>query len=368
MNPLFSVIVNAYNIGEFIDEALNSLQSQSFTNFEIVLVDDGSTDDTSAKLEEFACRHQRVLLLNKGHHGLLLARRLGLAHARGSYILFLDGDDWLHPRALERCALVIEQTNADIVAYRYSRDESLSQAEGPFGVSPGLYFSKNYQEARRLLCQGRMVSIWGKAIRRSCIDIDADYSSYMGLTQAEDFFQVLPIFDAACSFVLIPDVLHFYRRNQNSVTSHFRFGMIRDIETVGRRLRTYAALWGDACRESSLVGEASLYLYVLEIAFSGEDRHQALKAFSLMRSTMMRNGALERMRGVPLPLKCRPIRFYLLHDCPRALGLLYGFLRCFKQQLSWISQHMRVLFPSIIDGDVSSERPNGQRSGARSAD
>ena len=89
MNPLFSVIVNAYNIGEFIDEALNSLQSQSFTNFEIVLVDDGSTDDTSAKLEEFARRHPRALLLNKGHHGLLLARRLALP-MRGVRIFFFS--------------------------------------------------------------------------------------------------------------------------------------------------------------------------------------------------------------------------------------------------------------------------------------
>lgn len=340
--PLFSVIINAYNVEKFIDDTLMSLWSQNFGDFETILVDDGSTDSTSVKLKKFAALHPRTTLLNEGHHGLLLARRLGLSHAHGSYILFLDGDDCLHPEALKRCASIIMDSDADIVAFRFSRNRDFLQADGPRGLAPGVYTGKKYLEIKQLVSKGCFVNIWGKAFRRSCVDISADYTAYEGLSQAEDVFQLLPIIDTAKSLILISDILYFYRPNPHSLTSRFRPDMLNDIERVSARLRKYTASWGETFRKSGLAGEASLYLYILDIAFLSGTRRQAQTDFRLLRSAMIQNGALDRMQDASLSLRLRLVRFFLVHSFPRALSMFFDTLRLFKQQLSWIRGGLRI--------------------------
>ena len=94
--PKVSVIVPAYNVSKYIPEALASLEKQTFSDFEVLVVDDGSTDDTAAVVQKFCQRDTRFNLLQKPNGGLSSARNYGIRHARGEYIALLDGDDIYH--------------------------------------------------------------------------------------------------------------------------------------------------------------------------------------------------------------------------------------------------------------------------------
>lgn len=98
--PTVTVVIPAYNVRAYIREALASLEQQSFQNFEVVIVNDGSTDDTTEVVQPFCDRDQRFRLVNKPNGGLSSARNFGIRHARAAYIALLDGDDAYLPDKL----------------------------------------------------------------------------------------------------------------------------------------------------------------------------------------------------------------------------------------------------------------------------
>lgn len=110
-----SVIIPVYNVYEWMDECMESLCNQTFHNFEMILINDGSTDGSGAKCEKWALRDSRVRYISKENEGLALTRNLGIKEAKGKYIVFVDSDDWVDPRFLEILYSKIEETGADLV-------------------------------------------------------------------------------------------------------------------------------------------------------------------------------------------------------------------------------------------------------------
>lgn len=249
------------------------------------------------------------------------------------------------------------KTGVDIVMFKFSREPDFSSVEGPFALPVGIYCGKAFREVRRRVCRNEITSIWNKAYRRSCIDIDVDYRSYAGLTQAEDLFQILPIFGAASSLSFIPDTLYYYRRNPHSLTSRFSPNMLQDLPRVAERLRAYATAWGDECRHAALQGESMLYLYLLEACFQGAAYPDARRAFLLIRDTMVRFGVLARLRKATFPFRIRPVRFCVLHEVPHALGWYYRLIHFFKAPLSWLNRRARLLAPALVDGGAPLGEP-----------
>ena len=98
-DPRFSVVVPAYNVERYIEECLDSISAQGRDDVEVVVVDDGSTDSTSAILERWAREQAFINLIRQSNKGLLAARRAGIAVTRGGYVLCVDGDDGLLPGA-----------------------------------------------------------------------------------------------------------------------------------------------------------------------------------------------------------------------------------------------------------------------------
>ncbi|MBW4641438.1 MAG: glycosyltransferase family 2 protein [Goleter apudmare HA4340-LM2] len=119
--PKVSVVVPAYNVSNYIQEALTSLKLQTFKDFEVLVVDDGSTDDTAAVVQKFCQGDSRFQLLQKPNGGLSSARNYGTSHARGEYIALLDGDDVYHPDKLANHVTRLDK-EADVgVVYSASR-------------------------------------------------------------------------------------------------------------------------------------------------------------------------------------------------------------------------------------------------------
>ena len=125
MQPLMSIVIPCYNVGQLITETLKSLESQTDKRFEVVFVNDGSTDDTLSKLTEFeSFASIPVKIVNKANGGVSAARNDGIKNAKGKYIAFLDSDDIINKDFVRLLLFAIEKDNADIVYCRLSRNLS----------------------------------------------------------------------------------------------------------------------------------------------------------------------------------------------------------------------------------------------------
>lgn len=116
---LISVIVAVYNIEKYIAKCIASIQNQTFSNLQIILVDDGSTDSSGKICDDFAKEDKRIQVIHRKNGGLSAARNTGLDVAKGDYIAFVDGDDWIEPTMYEVMAEQATLKHADLVACRY---------------------------------------------------------------------------------------------------------------------------------------------------------------------------------------------------------------------------------------------------------
>lgn len=117
--PLISIIMPVYNAGVLLHTAVESVLRQSFADFELLLVDDGSTDGSAALAHELAKKDGRIRVLEQPNAGICAARNLGLQHCRGQWFTFCDDDDTMLPHALETLLVLAKSTGADVVRGGY---------------------------------------------------------------------------------------------------------------------------------------------------------------------------------------------------------------------------------------------------------
>ena len=165
ISPLVSVIVAAYNESTCILGCLKSISDQTINNFEIIVVDDGSNDNTVAICEEYAKREPKLRLLEKRNGGVSSARNAGLEAARGKYVYFADADDFLLKDCLELLVSGARNQSADIVVGEYFISE---------GGHKSLVSQVPFNDSRELLgtlLSGRNHSgLWNKLFRRYLFD------------------------------------------------------------------------------------------------------------------------------------------------------------------------------------------------------
>ena len=111
--PEISVILPVYNMADYIDECMQSIQAQTFSDLEILMINDGSTDDSAQKCLAWAARDGRIRYYSQSNRGVAAARNLGVRLARGRYLAFVDPDDWLDPTYFEKLRRPLEETQAD---------------------------------------------------------------------------------------------------------------------------------------------------------------------------------------------------------------------------------------------------------------
>lgn len=118
---MFSIIIPCYNLDKYIAKTIESVLMQSYNKFELILVNDGSNDDTLSILNSYKKKDERIIVIDKNNGGVSSARNLGLKHANGEYIYFLDGDDYIELDLLER-ALDVFRSFPDVDMYSFAYD------------------------------------------------------------------------------------------------------------------------------------------------------------------------------------------------------------------------------------------------------
>ena len=284
----YSIIVPVYNGEKYISECLESVAKQTCDDYELIVVDDGSTDNSGAIVDAFAAEHKNVCVLHDTNQGLLLARRKGLSQCQGEYVVFLDSDDVLRVDALEIISRCLNETGADLVSFRFSRCADFLTKDDLNFLPEGLYDGKNYRLVEMAVCAGLSNNLWGKAIRLDCIDVNVAYEEHKRLMLAEDLLQLLPIVDSADSFARIEDVLYYYRPNESSSTASFRHSYIDDTEHVAIRLLDYGERWKMADEVTS--GVLRLYASLSKMladSVSSLGKERARSELAQIRATLL---------------------------------------------------------------------------------
>ncbi|MBQ5979808.1 MAG: glycosyltransferase family 2 protein [Bacteroidales bacterium] len=159
---LISIIVPVYNSGEYLKRCLESCLSQSFTDFELIVVDDGSTDNSYEIASDIAERDSRLHLYHQDNSGASVARNKGLDVATGDYVMFVDSDDWIEPEMLSEMFKIIDRhRNIQVVQTAVPGDFRKQEREGVY----------SRKEAVKALLEG---SWWGsvcKLVRRDAVDV-----------------------------------------------------------------------------------------------------------------------------------------------------------------------------------------------------
>lgn len=135
MDELISIVVPVYNVEPYLRQCLESISIQNYKNLEIILVDDGSTDRSRDICEEYAGKDKRFYVIHQGNAGVCAARWAGIQKASGTYIGFVDSDDWIAPETYKELHDIANITQADIVMCGiYIYDDALKTCHG--GVPP----------------------------------------------------------------------------------------------------------------------------------------------------------------------------------------------------------------------------------------
>ena len=206
-----SVIIPVYNIERYISKCIDSIFCQSYDNFEIILVDDGSTDSSYGIIEKYK-DDSRVIVVHKQNGGLSSARNEGLKYVTGDYIVFIDGDDWIEKSLFSQVIEVIKKhKNVDIVTFSYFNWYSDDYKE---------YCGYNVEQNRVL--KGRdffeistfQIQAWNKIYRTQFL-LSSGILFLEGRFHEDISFTIPVIFEAA-KIVNINNPLYFYRQNRET--------------------------------------------------------------------------------------------------------------------------------------------------------
>lgn len=143
MKPMFSIIVPIYKVEQYLSKCIDSVLKQTYDNFELILVDDGSPDNCPKICDKYAKKDKRVKVIHKKNGGLVSARNAGLNKAKGEYIFNLDGDDWLKNNSLEKLfEKAIKRYNPDVIVSNMTKVYSDKEEEISTLVKEGFYDKK----------------------------------------------------------------------------------------------------------------------------------------------------------------------------------------------------------------------------------
>ena len=203
---LISIIVPIYNIGNNLRECLDSILAQTFTNWEAILVNDGSTDSTIEVIDEYAKKDSRFIAIHKQNQGTLLARKTGLENSKGEFIANIDHDDKYHPRFLEKMYAKITETNADFV---YCKCQVTDEKHILFAFDCNLTPDASENVAIMLSRQGLNYVSWDKLIKRK-IYAKVRFPN-VNLIIGEDPVQILQVAYHSRSVAFVPEILYYHK-------------------------------------------------------------------------------------------------------------------------------------------------------------
>ncbi len=238
-NPFLSVIIPVYNAESYLARCLDSLLAQTFTDFEAILVDDGSTDGSAALCDGYAEKDHRFHCIHKENGGHTSARQTGLRQAVGTYVAFVDSDDWIAPAMYRTMCGAAKGTGADMVCCNYTavtpKGDILCRASFPEGlyekaqleeqVYPRMLYSGTY------FTYGAAPNLWNKLFRRELLTKNL-YPVPLSVKLGEDALVSYICLLESSRVYFCGDFFYYYQSTASSLTHNMDENRLRENRTL----------------------------------------------------------------------------------------------------------------------------------------
>ncbi len=227
----FSIIIPVHNVERYLEQCVRSVLGQTFGDFEVILVDDGSTDSSGKLCDTFASRDARVHVIHQPNAGLSAARNTGINHASGDYILFMDGDDfWLDESFLERISSILRQHPVDVVefdAIKFIDGEQPVVHEDDHKGRPSMEVCLAMQKDREalfchLIQHNAIVGSACNKIVNKRLFLNGALRFREGVT-AEDIDWTARLMSSACTWLCHNAYIYAYRQRSGSISHSFSY-------------------------------------------------------------------------------------------------------------------------------------------------
>lgn len=241
MNPKVSIIVPVFNVEKYLNRSIQSLQTQTLQDIEIILVNDGSRDNSLSKCKEFEKNDSRIKIIDKTNGGVSSARNAGLMEAKGEYIGFIDPDDWVEPDMFEKMYFQIKDAGAELGICNYIEENNGKSNKVLLDINQSLL--KGQEVANRLIknmigsssldsnAQFIMASVWRLLIKRDFLK-QYNIKFEHGIPLMEDLiFSVQALMNCE-KVAIINGTFYHYMINPNSAVSSYRKDMIEVHQKV----------------------------------------------------------------------------------------------------------------------------------------
>ncbi|MCP9358230.1 glycosyltransferase family 2 protein [Liquorilactobacillus satsumensis] len=229
MKEVVSIIVPVYNVGTYLRKCLSSIQKQTYANLEVILVNDGSTDNSREICEQFCITDHRFMLVDEPNLGLSAARNHGLKKAHGEYVYFVDSDDWLDYNLVLEVLSLFERFETKVVAFSYYEVYSNQKVESAY-VNPKLG-KVNSVEALLHLFKGSFGSYVWRFIAKRELYTQNEITFPQG-RNFEDVATTYQVFGAAGLLYFSAKRLYFYNQRSTSITH------VHDAKDIDDMLKT----------------------------------------------------------------------------------------------------------------------------------
>ncbi|RFC35553.1 MAG: Glycosyltransferase involved in cell wall bisynthesis [Candidatus Nitrotoga sp. SPKER] len=228
-----SVIMPCYNAATFVGEAVNCVMNQTYPDVELIVVDDGSTDGSVNVLQQLATQYsERLSLLFQDHKGPYPARNVGLQHARGGYVAFLDADDYWSPDALKKLAVAMDIDHADIT---YCGWQNIGI--GAPGTTPHIPPDYSQMDTAAEFLRSCPWPIHAALVRREAIDTVRGFSERH--FSAMDYDLWLRLYAHTQKLARVPEVMAFYRWHDKGQISKIKWKQVLNALQVRRDFVTH---------------------------------------------------------------------------------------------------------------------------------
>lgn len=323
--PFFSVIVPVYKVEEYLPQCVESILGQTFSDFELLLIDDGSPDNSGEMCDRYAELDQRVQVIHKENGGLSSARNCGLKIAKGEFVAFLDSDDyWDKADALELIYKEISASGSDVVLLKHKKlHMQTGQVEGcdDFSSTKDIEYL-SYAEQLKFCVSKQFFDTcaWNKVFRRNLMQ-KCDLFFVEGII-SEDLDWAARLSLAASRLAIVSDPVHVYRKGRvGSITSSIQLKNLIDTKASIERCIDYVrsrdlpdvfleayfsyvsyryVIW---MAESAVVADNAKKQLVNEMK-----KHEWLLQYKLNRKVAMTSNV---RRIVGYQLSCKILGFYL---------------------------------------------------------
>ncbi|MGO5473359.1 glycosyltransferase [Streptococcus hyointestinalis] len=227
MKPLLSVIVPVYNVEKYLKRCLESILVQSWNNYEIILVDDGSTDRSAQICDSYAEKYEMIRVIHKENNGLSDTRNRGIEQASGEYVYFPDSDDWLEPNTFSDLSDVIEELTYDIISF--NREFVTSEEEKLVSAKPRIQKLSGKQALLEMLKQGDVTGFANDKIYRKNLFLDNDIEFPVG-KYYEDLGTNYKLFLKSTKvYVTNQKYYHYLIANPDSITQSWNEQKLKDM-------------------------------------------------------------------------------------------------------------------------------------------